>query len=345
MIDKVKLKSAFAAIEKQHGPGTIFRLGSTRRLNVEVLPTGILPVDIASGIGGLPRGRIVEIYGPPSGGKTTLTLQTVALAQQNGGAAAFIDAENALDPKYAKQLGVDTDNLIVSQPDNGEQALEVAETLVKSEQFDIIVVDSVAALIPKKELEGEMGDAQMGSMARLMSQGLRKLNSCVSKTKTCLVFINQTRNKLNGYGNPETTPGGDALKFWASMRITVRQGGSSNHIKNGQQVIGNSASIKFIKNKVAVPFREADVTQIFGMGFEPITNMLDAAETLKILEKSGSRYLFNGEEIANGRENTIEMLQLNVDLAQQIMAAARAKAFGIVINNAPAPEPTEGQAE
>lgn len=328
-IDKAKLKSAFAQIEKQHGAGTIFRLGSTRRLNVEALPTGILPVDIASGIGGLPRGRIIEIFGPPSGGKTTLTLQTIAMAQSLGGAAAFIDAENALDPTYARKLGVDIDNLIVSQPNDGEQALEVADTLVKSGQFDIIVIDSVAALVPKKELEGEMGDAQMGSMARLMSQGLRKLQGSVATTRTCLVFINQVRNKLSGYGNPETTPGGDALKFWASMRLTVRQGGTSNQIKNGQQVIGNTALIKFIKNKVAAPFREAEVTQLYGMGFDPITNMLDVSEKFKILEKNGSRYSYNGEEIANGRDNTVEMLQLDAELAGKIMAATRAAVFGV----------------
>lgn len=340
-IDKQKLKTCFSQIEKQHGQGTVFVLGSARRLNVQVIPTNILSVDIASGVGGFPRGRIVEAYGPPSGGKTTLCLQVIAQAQLDGGAAAFIDAEHALDPIYAKKLGVNVDQLVVCQPDNGEQALEVAEALVKSEQFDIIVIDSVAGLVPKKELEGEMGDAQMGSMARLMSQGLRKLNGVVSKTKCCLVFINQTRNKIGGmYGNPETTPGGDALKFWASMRITVRAG---EHIKVGQKTVGCRAKIKFVKNKVASPFREAEVIQIFGEGFDPATNLLDAAEDLKVLEKSGSRYLFNGEEIANGRENTIEMLHLNVDLTLQIIAAARSKAFPVL--TAPVVEEPEVEAE
>lgn len=323
-IDKAKLKSAFSQIEKQHGAGTVFVLGSARRLNVQVIPTNILPVDIASGVGGFPRGRILEIFGPPSGGKTTLTLQAIAQAQLDGGAAAFIDAEHALDPDYARKLGVNVDQLVVCQPDCGEQALEVAEALIKSEQFDIIVIDSVAGLVPKKELEGEMGDAQMGSMARLMSQGLRKLNGVVSKTKTCLVFINQTRNKLVMFGNPETTPGGDALKFWASMRITVRAG---EPIKVGQRQIGNKAKIKFVKNKVAAPFREAEVQQIYGYGFDPVINLLDAALDLKVLHLSGSHYNFGDEAIANGRDDTIEMLRLNVDLTARIIAAARSKAF------------------
>ncbi len=324
-MDKVKLKSAFAQIEKQHGPGTVFRLGGTRRLAVQVIPTTVLPIDIATGIGGLPRGRIVEIYGPNSGGKTTLTLQAIAEAQRNGGAAAFIDVEHALDPVYARALGVDVDNLIVSQPDNGEQALEVAEALIGSEQFDIVVVDSVAALVPKKELEGEMGDAQMGSQARLMSQGMRKLNAVVARTKTCLVFINQTRFKVGVmYGNPETTPGGEALKFYASMRITVRP---STAIKIGDKQIGVLTRVKVIKNKCASPFKEAEVNQIYGSGFEPVENNFASFVELGLIEKTGSRYSYKGEEIANGKENTVDNLRLDVNLYNDLYSQARAKAF------------------
>lgn len=339
-MDKQKLKSAFSQIEKQHGPGTVFRLGGTRRLAVQVIPTTILPIDIATGVGGLPRGRVVEIYGPNSGGKTTLTLHVVAEVQRSGGAAAFIDAEHALDPVYARKLGVDIDNLIVSQPDNGEQALEVAEALIASEQFDIVVIDSVAALVPKKELEGEMGDAQMGSQARLMSQAMRKLNAVVAKTKTCLVFINQTRFKVGVmYGNPETTPGGEALKFAASMRLTVRP---STAIKVGDKQIGVLTKVKVIKNKVAAPFKEAEVNQIYGYGFEPVENNFAAFVSLGLLEKSGSRYLYKGEEIANGKENTIDVLRLDVNLYNELYSIAREKAFAptsTVVNAEPTPEP------
>lgn len=324
-VDKNKLKSAFSQIEKQHGPGTVFRLGSNRRLNVQTISTGVLPVDKATGVGGVPRGRIVEIYGPESGGKTTLCLQIIAEAQRNGGAAFFIDAEHSLDPNYARQLGVNVDDLIVCQPNCGEQALEVAEALIKSEQFDVGVVDSVAALVPKKELEGEMGEAQMGLQARLMSQAMRKLNGVIAATKTCLCFINQVRDKIGVmYGNPETTPGGRALKFYASMRITVRPG---QQIKEGDRAIGSTNKIKIVKNKVAAPFKEAEVEQIFGRGFEPCRNLLNGAVDLGVVEKSGGWYSFNGEKIANGLDNVVERLTLDKALFSAINQAARLKAF------------------
>lgn len=346
-MDKQKLKTAFAQIEKQHGPGTVFRLGGTRRLAVQVIPTTILPIDMALGVGGFPSGRVVEIYGPNSGGKTTLTLQLIAQAQKNGGAAAFIDAEHALDPVYAANLGVDVDNLIVSQPDNGEQALEVAEALIASEQFAIVVIDSVACLVPKKELEGEMGDAQMGSLARLMSQGMRKLNGTVAKTNTCLIFINQTRFKVGVmYGNPETTPGGEALKFAASMRVTVRQ---STAIKVGDKEIGKVTKIKVIKNKVSAPFKEAEVNMIYGSGFEAVENNFPVFVQLGILEKNGSRYLYKGEEVANGKENTVDTLRMDVNLYNELYALARQKAFApvarVVDANPVAQAEAEGSAE
>ena len=321
-IDKVKLKSALKQIEAQHGVGTVFILGSSRRLKVDVIPS-VLGVDMAGGVGGFPRGRIVEIYGPESGGKTTMTLHVIAAAQAAGGLAAFIDAEHALDPIYARRLGVNTDQLVVSQPDNGEQALEVAETLIKSEQFAVVVVDSVAALVPKKELEGEMGDAQMGSQARLMGQAMRKLNGVVSKTGTCLIFINQVRDKIGVmYGNPETTTGGRALKFYASMRITVR---SSEQVKDGTEVIGTRTKIKFVKNKLASPFKECVVEQRFGQGFDPVMNVIEPAVELGVLVKKGSRYIFNGEEIANGFDNTVEALRFDPKLYEAINTAAREK--------------------
>jgi recombination protein RecA len=323
-IDKAKLKAAFKQIEAQHGAGTVFILGSSRRLKIDVIPS-VLGVDIASGVGGFPRGRIVEVYGPESGGKTTLTLHVIANAQKAGGLAAFIDAEHALDPVYARRIGVNTDQLVISQPDNGEQALEVAETLIKSEQFAVVVVDSVAALVPKKELEGEMGDAQMGSQARLMSQAMRKLNAIVAKTGTCLIFINQVRDKIGVmYGNPETTTGGRALKFYASMRITVRP---NEQVKEGSEVVGIKAKIKFAKNKLASPFKETMIENRFGIGFDPILNLVDEAVELKVLEKRGSRYVYNGEEIANGLENTVDALRMDPAIFESIDSAARAKAF------------------
>ena len=323
-VDKAKLKAAFKQIEAQHGAGTVFILGSSRRLKVNVIPS-VLGIDIASGIGGFPRGRIVEIYGPESGGKTTLTLRVIAAAQNSGQLAAFIDAEHALDPVYARKLGVNTDQLVVSQPDNGEQALEVAEALIKSEQFAVVVVDSVAALVPKKELEGEMGDAQMGSQARLMSQAMRKLNGVVAQTGTCLIFINQVRDKIGVmYGNPETTTGGRALKFYASMRVTVR---SSEQVKEGSEVIGVKTKIKFVKNKLAAPFKEAIVEQRFGQGFDKVLNLLEPAVELGVLTKKGSRFVFNGEEIANGEDNTVDALRMDPELFATIDKTAREKAF------------------
>lgn len=345
-MDKEKLKQCFSAIEKQHGPGTVFRLGSSRGLKVSVIPTTILPIDIATGVGGLPQGRVIEIYGPPSGGKTTLCLQTIASAQRMGGHAAFVDAEHALDPVYAAKLGVDVDNLIVSQPDNGEQALEVTNALIESEQFAVVVVDSVAALVPKKELEGEMGDHQMGSQARLMSQAMRKLNAVVSKTKTCLIFINQTRFKVGVmFGNPETTSGGEALKFAASMRITVRPGAA---IKNGDNQIGSQNKIKIVKNKVASPFKEAVVNQIYGMGFEPVENNFETFLELGLIKKAekGAHYYALGSEdsLGNGKENSIDTLRLDVELYDKLYLLAREKAFAPKTVN-PATPPTLAELE
>ena len=339
-LDKTKLKTAFAQIEKQHGPGTVFRLGGPRRLKVDIIPTHVLPIDLATGVGGMPRGRIVEIFGPNSGGKTTLTLQMIAEAQRHYGAAAFIDAEHALDPTYARALGVDVDNLIVSQPDNGEQALEVAETLIKSEQFAIVVIDSVAALVPKKELEGEMGDAVMGSQARLMSQAMRKLNAAVSQTKTLLIFINQIRFKLGVmYGNPETTTGGEALKFFASMRISVRP---STAIKVGDKQIGCLTKIKVVKNKCAAPFKEAEVDMIYGQGFAPVVNNLKPFLDAGVVTKNGSRLMYKGEELANGKENTIELFKANSSVYESVYTEARTALFATP--KPPSQPPVEQQA-
>ena len=322
-MDKQKLKAAFSQIEKQHGAGTVFRLGSSRRLAVKVISTGILPIDIASGVGGVPKGRVVEIFGPESGGKTTLALHIIAQAQKAGGLAAFLDAEHGLDPVYAKALGVDVDNLVVSQPDNGEQALEVTETLIKSEQFAVIVIDSVAALVPKAELAGEMGDPQMGLQARLMSQALRKLVAVTAKTDTCLIFINQVRDKIGVfYGNPETTTGGRALKFYASMRITVR---ASTRIKEGDKEVGYTAKVKFVKNKVATPHREAEVEAIYGKGFPFIPNLVDGALTLGVLAKSGAWFTFNGDSVGQGRNGLITILNDDAVLLDQLQQAVTAK--------------------
>lgn len=320
-VDKSKLKSAFKQIEAQHGAGTVFILGSSRRLKVASIPS-VLGLDVITGIGGLPKGRIVEVYGPESGGKTTLTLHVIANAQKEGLLAAFIDAEHALDPVYAKKLGVNVDQLVVSQPDNGEQALEVAEALIKSEQFSVVVVDSVAALVPKKELEGEMGDSQMGSQARLMSQAMRKLNAIVAKTGTCLIFINQVRDKIGGYGNPETTTGGRALKFYASMRITVRAG---EPVKEGSEQIGCVTNVKIVKNKLHPPFKMVQLQMRYGLGFDPVLNLIEPAAELGILEKKGSRYVYKGEEIANGLDNTVDALRMDPAMFESIDSAARAK--------------------
>jgi recombination protein RecA len=300
---------ALVQMEKQFGKGTILRLGSKAVLPVSVISTGSISLDNALGVGGMPRGRVIEIFGPESSGKTTLALQIIAEAQKAGGAAAFIDAEHALDPGYARRLGVDVDNLLVSQPDHGEQALEITSALVATGAVDIVVVDSVAALVPKAELDGEMGDSHMGLHARLMSQAMRKLTGVVSRCNTCLIFINQVREKIGVvFGNPETTTGGRALKFYCSVRAEVRRIGA---IKDGETTIGNRTRVKVVKNKVAAPFREAEFDIIFGEGISREGDLLDLAATNNIVEKSGSWYSFGGERIGQGRENAKVFLKEN----------------------------------
>jgi recombination protein RecA len=320
-----KLQSAIEMIQKAHGKGSIMLLGAKEIIPVEVVPTGNIAVDIAMGVGGLPRGRVIEIYGPESGGKTTLTLQTIAEAQKLGGQAAFIDAEHALDPVYARALGVDVDNLLVSQPDNGEQALEIAETLIKSGCVDIVVVDSVAALVPKAELEGDMGDPQMGLQARLMSQAMRKLTGVVSKSDTILIFINQIREKIGVmFGNPETTTGGRALKFYASMRIDVRK---MTALKDGEKQIGFRSRVKIVKNKVAPPFREAEVDMMFGKGFVPSLAAVESGESLGILTKSGTWYSFGSERLGQGKAQAAALLEANPERLADLIKQIRAKAL------------------
>src|SRR5208282_1525732 len=322
-MDQKKLDDALAVIEKQHGRGSIFRLGGHKAMKVDVIPTGILSVDTALGVGGVPRGRVIEIFGPEGGGKTTLALQIIAQAQQSG-LAAFVDAEHALDPSYARKLNVDVDNLLCSQPDYGEQALEIVETLVRSGQLDVVVVDSVAALVPKAELDGEMGDAQMGLHARLMSQAMRKLCAVTAKSRTCLIFINQVREKIGVmFGNPEVTTGGRALKFYASIRIEVRR---STILKNGDVAYGSMSKIKVVKNKVATPFREAEPEMIWGQGFSEINDFLNlAAHVAGIVEKSGSWYSYKGERIGQGKENAVAFLSENASMAQALFMEVRAK--------------------
>src|SRR5499433_3471375 len=318
------LEAAISQIEKSYGKGSIMRLGSKDVLvPVSVIPTGCLSLDAALGVGGFPRGRVVEIYGPESGGKTTLTLHVIAEAQKLGGLAAFIDAEHALDPVYARKLGVDVDNLLVSQPDNGEQALEIAETLIRSGGVDVVVVDSVAALVPKAELEGEMGEPQMGLQARLMSQALRKLTAIVSKSKTCLIFINQIREKIGVmFGNPETTTGGRALKFYASMRVDIRR---VQAIKEGDRVVGSRTRAKVVKNKVAAPFREAEFDILYGEGISREGDIIDLGVDKGILEKSGTWISFNGERMGQGRENARVFLKEHRDFREKIETALRKK--------------------
>jgi recombination protein RecA len=332
------LDSAIAQIEKQYGKGSIMRLGNRDILvPVSVIPTGSISLDSALGVGGIPRGRVVEIYGPESGGKTTLTLHVIAQAQKLGGTAAFIDAEHALDPIYARKLGVDVDNLLVSQPDNGEQALEIAETLIRTNAVDIIVVDSVAALVPKAELEGEMGDPSMGMQARLMSQALRKLTAYVSKSRTCLVFINQIREKIGVmFGNPETTTGGRALKFYSSIRIDIRR---IQSIKEGDRVIGSRTRAKVVKNKVAAPFREAEFDIIYGEGISSEGDLLDLGVSRGLLEKSGTWISFKGERLGQGRDNGRQFLKDNPDIRAKLEVELR-KQLGLV----PA-EPSESNSE
>jgi recombination protein RecA len=316
--------NAIAIIEKAYGKGAIMRLGSRDVLvPVSVIPTGCLSLDAALGVGGFPRGRVIEIYGPESGGKTTLTLQVIAEAQKLGGQAAFIDAEHALDPVYARRLGVDVDNLLVSQPDNGEQALEIAQTLINSNGVDVVVIDSVAALVPKAELEGDMGDPSMGLQARLMSQALRKLAGIVSKSRTCLIFINQIREKIGVmFGNPETTTGGRALKFYASMRVDIRR---IQAIKDGDRVVGNHTRAKVVKNKVAAPFREAEFDIIYGEGISREGDIIDLGVDKGVLEKSGTWISFSGERMGQGRENARVFLKEHKDIRDKLEAALRKK--------------------
>ena len=310
------LEVAMSQIEKQFGKGSVMKLGEFKAMEVEAIPTGALSLDIALGIGGVPRGRIIEVFGPESSGKTTLALHVIAEAQKMGGEAAFIDAEHALDPVYAKKLGVDIDNLIVSQPDTGEQALEITEALVRSGALDVIVVDSVAALVPKAEIDGDMGDSHMGLQARLMSQALRKLAGAINKSKTVLIFINQLREKIGVmFGNPETTTGGRALKFYASVRMDIRK---IENIKQDGEVVGNRARVKVVKNKVAPPFREAEFDIVYGKGISKEGNILDIAVNLDIIEKAGSWFSYNGERIGQGRENVKKYLIDNPEVANEV---------------------------
>jgi recombination protein RecA len=335
---------ALSQIEKQFGKGSIVRLGSREALvPISVISTGSISFDAALGVGGVPRGRVIEVFGPESSGKTTITLQIIAEAQRNGGLAAFVDAEHALDPMYAKKLGVDVDNLLVSQPDSGEQALEITEALVRSGAIDVLVVDSVAALVPKAELDGEMGDSHMGLQARLMSQALRKLTGTVSKSRTSLIFINQIREKIGVmFGNPETTTGGRALKFYSSVRVDIRRIAA---IKEGDVVTGNRTKVKIVKNKVAAPFREAEFDILYGEGISREGDVLDLGVANNIVEKSGAWYSYAGERIGQGRENTRNFLKENKDVFARMDAEVRKK-LNIGVAKADVPEvPASGPAE
>ncbi len=320
--DKDKaLEQVMADIEKQFGKGAIMKLGAQEHTQVDVTSSGSLSLDIALGVGGYPKGRIIEIYGPESSGKTTFALQAIAEVQKLGGRAAFIDAEHALDPVYAKNLGVDINELLLSQPDTGEQALEICEALVRSEAVNIVVIDSVAALVPQAEIDGDMGDAHVGLQARLMSQALRKLSGTINKTKTTAIFINQLREKVGiMFGNPETTPGGRALKFYSTIRLDVRRG---EQIKAGDQVIGNRTNIKVVKNKVAPPFRSASVDIMYGEGVSREGEVIDIASDLNILEKSGAWYSYNGEKIGQGKENVKALLRENKELMNELETKVR----------------------
>ena len=323
---KRALEMALAGIEKQFGKGSIIRMGEKAVQDIQVIPTGCLDLDIALGVGGLPRGRVVEIYGPESSGKTTVALHVVAEAQKAGGVAAFIDAEHALDPVYAKKLGVDIDQLYVSQPDTGEQALEICEALVRSGAIDIVVIDSVAALTPKAEIDGEMGDSFVGLQARLMSQALRKLTGIVNKTNCVCIFINQLREKVGVmYGNPETTPGGRALKFYASVRVDIRRG---EQLKDGSNIVGNRTKAKIVKNKVAPPFRVAEFDILYGEGISKEGSLLDNAVSMDIIHKSGAWFSYGDQRIGQGRENTRKFLKENPQLAKEIEALVRAEMMG-----------------
>lgn len=320
---KKALEMVMNQIEKQFGKGAIMKLGEVSHVSTDSIPTGALALDIALGVGGLPRGRIIEIFGPESSGKTTVALHAVAEAQKAGGEAAFIDAEHALDPVYAKSLGVDIDNLIVSQPDTGEQALEIAETLIRSGAIDIIVIDSVAALVPKAEIDGEMGDQFVGLQARLMSQAMRKLSGVLSKSKTVAIFINQLREKVGVmFGNPETTPGGRALKFYSSVRMDVRR---VETLKDGSEAIGNRTKVKIVKNKVAPPFKEAEFDIIYGQGISKEGCILDIGTTLDIIKKSGAWFSYNNQRIGQGRENVKKYLKENPEISKEIEAKIKAE--------------------
>ncbi len=328
------LDLAVSQIEKQFGKGSIMRLGNDQAPpDVAVIPTGSLGLDIALGVGGYPRGRVIEIYGPESSGKTTLSLNAIAQAQKLGGIAAFIDAEHALDVTYARKLGVKTDDLLISQPDSGEQALEVVETLVRSGAVDIVVVDSVAALVPKAEIEGDMGDSHMGLQARLMSQALRKLTAAISNTMTTVIFINQIRMKIGiVYGNPETTTGGNALKFYASVRLDIRK---AEAIKDGQEILGNRVRVKVVKNKVAPPFKQAEFDILFNEGISKIGEVIDAGVNAGIIEKAGAWYSYNGDRIGQGRENVKSYMKDHPESLDEIEAAVKEKA-GLVPPAVPA---------
>ena len=315
------LETALAQIDRQFGKGSVMRLGSDERAPVEVIPTGSIALDVALGIGGLPRGRICEIYGPESSGKTTLTLHAIANVQRAGGIAAFIDAEHALDPEYAKKLGVDIDALLVSQPDTGEQALEIADMLVRSGSIDLIVIDSVAALVPRAEIEGEMGDTHVGLQARLMSQALRKLTGGLNTTNTTMIFINQLREKIGVFfGSPETTAGGKALKFYASVRLDIRRIGA---IKERDEVVGNQTRVKVVKNKLAPPFKQVEFDIMYGEGISKVGELIDLGVTAGVVEKSGSWFSYNGERIGQGRENAKNFLRENRELCDKLEAAIR----------------------
>lgn len=344
MLEKKKaLEMALGQIEKQFGKGAVMKLGESAHMNVEVIPTGALSLDIALGVGGVPRGRIVEIYGPESSGKTTVALHIIAEAQKAGGEAAFIDAEHALDPIYAKKLGVDIDNLIVSQPDTGEQALEITEALVRSGAIDVIVVDSVAALVPKAEIDGEMGDTHVGLQARLMSQALRKLAGVISKSRTTAIFINQLREKVGVmFGNPETTPGGRALKFYSSVRLDVRR---IESIKQANEVVGNRTRVKVVKNKIAPPFKEAEFDIVYGEGISKAGGILDIAVNMDIVNKSGAWFSYNGQRIGQGRENAKQYLKENPAISAEIEKLVRGNFTVAAVQTEAPDEPEDMDAE
>src|SRR3989339_61350 len=324
--DKEKaLELALSQIEKEYGKGAIMRLGESPHQKVEVIPTGIIGLDVAIGAGGIPKGRIIELFGPESSGKSTLCLQIISSAQKLGGTCAYVDAEHAMDPVYATKLGVDIDKLLISQPDSGEQALEITEKLVRSNAIDLIIVDSVAALTPRAEIEGEMGDSHMGLQARLMSQALRKLTAAISKSKTCMVFINQIREKIGVmFGNPETTPGGRALKFYSSVRIDLRR---LSQIKSGEEIVGNLVRARVVKNKVAAPFREAEFEIYYSEGISRVANILELASEFGIVQKSGSWFAYNSEKLGQGKEQAVQFLKAQAKLIKELEEKVRAYAL------------------